>query len=219
METDESAGTSGSIQAKFLILLETQTMAQQHYRFEENSHLSMKSLMYYHMTFHFSKRIHINHAIFGHLYLLGVFLLFDAINWIANVIVCAIYCALFLFIFRFNIIAWIYAVIIALVAFSAHALHEYYLSNMDEYVAFIVGGSCVIFSLLSQQIGHLIHEKYKAPISLFHGFVAAPFLEFMSYFILLDCKRIYPAQLRGIEQAVHERRNKLKGIIDLNAHH
>ena len=167
------------------------------------------------MTFHFTKGIHINHAVFLHLYLLGEFLVMDSVNWIANLTACAIYCALFLFIFRFNIIAWIYVAIVAAISFASHSLHQYYLQPSDfdtsfnQFLPYIVGFACMLFALVSQQIGHCLFEKYLPPMSLFHGFVAAPFLEFMAYFVLLDCRGVYPKQLEGIQEAIKKRRDKM----------
>lgn len=43
-----------------------------------------------------------------------------------------------------------------------------------------LGFGLIIASFMCQLVGHARYEKYSAPPHLFHGFVAAPILEFVS---------------------------------------
>eukprot|EP01084_Bolivina_argentea_P104615 187309_1 len=183
---------------------------------EKVEYLSMTSLMYYHMSFHHSIWIHINHAIFCHIYLFGIFLLLTSVHWIANVIGCVLYIILFFFIFKLNIVSWIYAPVVSVIAFTAYWMHQFYFkpSNFSEvsynqYIPYIFSGSFILFALLNQEIGHLLFELFLPQMSLYHGFIAAPFLEFMTYFILLDCQKLYPISLQGLQAAIQNRREKL----------
>lgn len=176
---------------------------------------SMRSLMYYHMTFHHSSLIHINHIIFLHIYLFGLFLVFITIHELFAFIMILLYCLLFIMIFRFNIISLLYSIIIIGIGLLTHYIYQQYLSpphfdvNYKNGIPYIIGISTIIFALLSQQFAHCCCEKFTPPTSLYHGFIAAPFLEFMTLFILLDCNRLYPSKLNGIKQAIQKRRRRL----------
>lgn len=185
---------------------------------EEIKYLSMKNLMYYHMTYHHSKSIHLNHLIFLHIYLFGLFLnlvAIDKIGYVASICIL-LYCILNLIIFRLHFISWLYSIIIISIGFLSYISYHFYLKpsqfdvNYKEGIPFIIGFSLMLLALISQEFGHLCFEKFLPPTSLYHGFIAAPFLEFMALFVLCDCYKLYPTKLRGIKQAIQKKRNELK---------
>ena len=190
---------------------------------EEIRFFCMRSLMYYHMTYHHTFSIHINHAILLHLYLFGLFLILVAVHKIMAIVFMVIYCSLFIVIFRGNIIGWLYTIIIFAIGFLAYFIFESYLKpsyfdvKYNVGIPYIIGACCILFALLLQQLGHTIFERFLPPISLYHGFIAAPFLEFMTYFVLLDCKKLIPSKLDGLQQAITYKRQQLTRLNKLNS--
>ena len=73
---------------------------------------------------------------------------------------------------------------LAYAAVVLEALLEQQLDN-SRAAAAGAGLAIVLGSFMLQLLGHCLHERFQAPLSLLHGFVAAPPLEWISF--LLRC--------------------------------
>ena len=178
----------------------------------------LKNLLYFHLTYHSSILIHINHGIFCHTYLFGLFLLFASISFTVNMSFLVVYIIITLFTLGFNIPSLLYLPILIAFSFMAQIVHDNYLIGLISFIfPYIVAVGLIFISLIMQQISHCCYEKYHPKmdfITLYHAFIASPFLQWMTFFILCNCDfscdcLIIPHDLYGIRDAVDKRRSRI----------
>jgi len=137
----------------------------------------------YHKTFHFSFGLHINHMIFLHTYLFGLFLLCACGGWIPLILFDISYIVYAWKLVQPRFYAMVYVIILCGIGFAAKSFlfmmeTEY---DYELWQMLIIGGGIILFSFVCQLYGHHHCEKYTAPPALFHGLFAAPILEFQSF--------------------------------------
>ena len=168
---------------------------------------SLESSMVYHLIYHNSLGIHINHMLFLNTYLFGVFLIVASSGlWQLVVAVAALY-ALYAVVLTRGI-ALLYGVAIFGIAAGAWFLVDTTATAAFHswYYAF-VGLGVVLVSFVLQLVGHAIHEEFKAPPLLKHGFVSAPVLEYVSFLFRLGlCPARYKAVTDTVERVRAEAR-------------
>lgn len=139
----------------------------------------------YHMTFHHSVPLQINHVIFLHTYLLGVLFLSAMGGWITLTVAAFPFAFYAVFIIRPYLWGLVYAACIAAIAFSAflleRELESYEFTN--NWILCMAGLTIILFSFGCQLLGHYFHEEFVAPPNLCHGFIAAPALEIQSLLV------------------------------------
>mmetsp|Transcript_9626 Transcript_9626/g.14489 ORF Transcript_9626/g.14489 Transcript_9626/m.14489 type:complete len:197 (+) Transcript_9626:3-593(+) len=142
--------------------------------------LCRRSALCYHVVFHYSIEIQINHLIFLHTYILGLFMVACCGGFIAVLGV------------MFPLVIYSLIVIRPLVCFIMYvtwlcglAILGYILDDilrdvflLNSWQLLLSGVGVVLISFACQLLGHYYHEEYAAPPNLIHGFIAAPILEY-----------------------------------------
>ena len=140
----------------------------------------------YHLTYHYSIWLHINHLVFLHSYLFGMALLLKFISlplfWsIALIFTC--YCVI---VFRWFGLSYVLTILAGIIHFRSHIytlLIEIVSSSPFYWVCsdpLLFPVAIILLSFSFQLLGHFFFEKYQAEPSLFHGFISAPVLEWCS---------------------------------------
>ena len=144
--------------------------------------LSLESSMVYHLIYHHSLALHLNHLLLLNTYLFGVFLAFAGTGlWPILAAVAGLYATYAVALTR--CVALPYAVVVGGLASAAWFVVDAACTPESELRTwhFVgVGVGVVLVSLLLQLAGHAAHEHFQAPPLLKHGFVSAPVLEYMS---------------------------------------
>eukprot|EP00928_Gymnodinium_smaydae_P089765 TRINITY_DN73678_c0_g1_i1.p1 TRINITY_DN73678_c0_g1~~TRINITY_DN73678_c0_g1_i1.p1 ORF type:complete len:213 (+),score=35.09 TRINITY_DN73678_c0_g1_i1:67-705(+) len=147
-------------------------------------YLELHSSMLYHLIYHFSCAIHVNHLFFLNSYLFGVFLMVSSVGfWQAVAAVLLLYGSYMVKLFAGHgvLYALPYMSFVAGIGVGAWFLSEnllFPLMNRSEIA--LIGFGIVMGSFSVQLFGHARYEEFSAPPDLFHGFVAAPVLEYVS---------------------------------------
>ena len=143
--------------------------------------LSLRSSMVYHLTYHHSLALHINHLVFLNTYLFGVWLLLSAVHPVCCWVAISGYT-----LYSLRVAGWALGLPFGLLqgasGYGAIAVHAGALVawRWTTYEVAGLGFSLVIGSFLAQLAGHAASEAFVAPPHLFHGLVAAPLLEWVS---------------------------------------
>ena len=154
----------------------------------------LREAMVYHLAYHYSLGLHINHLLFLHTYGIGVGISTLAIGgasyfYAPSWILLAFYTVYVLFLGKkigaayisCAVPAQVYAIFLLKSSIEATWSVDSTLSSLSLNVLFGgVGIGIVIASFVFQLMGHCAHERFGAPPNLLHGFVCAPFLEFVS---------------------------------------
>lgn len=160
------------------------------YNFEWNNR---KQAIAYHLLFHSSLGIQINHLIFLHTYLLGVFIL-SSCDWITFFLSMSpfmLYASLIIRPWHYCVLYNLFILIIATVGMW---INLYLLGSVYLWETVVISLVIILFSFICQLVGHYLFEKIQAPPSLLHGFIAAPILEFQSFLMrmnVVDDERYY----------------------------
>ena len=140
--------------------------------------LSLIDSMRYHLICHRSKSIHVNHLIFLNLSL-GVFRVqSSALRVLVLTLLFGAYAT-------YSIVLVGIAVMLMCFCWAVawHGRrHEYRTADVKRMVR-APPGSVVLFSFSAQLLGHYFFETIHAKPNLFHGFVAAPTLEYVSFLL------------------------------------
>ena len=146
--------------------------------------LSLKSSMIFHRCYHYTVALQLNHLLFLNTYMFGILSIAASIlqGWYLAYAVTLIYAAYALYLARFWAVP--YLCLVSLLAVLATELATTMLqneeSNQTSYIAPLTGLGIVLGSFIAQLAGHAMFETFAAPPHLFHGFIAAPLLEFVS---------------------------------------
>uniref|UniRef100_A0A7S2GB48 Uncharacterized protein n=1 Tax=Florenciella parvula TaxID=236787 RepID=A0A7S2GB48_9STRA len=168
--------------------------------------LSLRSSMIYHRTYHHSLALHVNHLVFLNTYLFGILVLVCALNrgsFGAVYFVAIGYSAYSVALTEAYAVP--YAGVIFALGLGAWRLTTALNSNE---IAGLAGAGIVLCSFAAQLVGHAKYELYAAPPHLFHGFVAAPVLEFMSLVLRLG---LLPQLKRDVDAEVARARGAAAG--------
>lgn len=144
--------------------------------------------MLYHITYHYTTALHINHLIFLHTLLFGMMLSVSAAGvWELTVAVVALFVAYICLLFtaRRSLLALPYCLFVSLLATSAWIVREELSRGFRPWQILLVGLGIVLTSFAVQLYGHAKYEEFEAPPNLWHGFVAAPILEYTSFLFRL----------------------------------
>ena len=164
----------------------------------------------YHLIYHNSIKLHINHLLLLHFYIFGIFFATTAAssteNNVINVLVTvAALLSIFEIIFtRCNLygVSHVIFVIVPLVV-AAHYLNETTRTYLTSYETVGIGLGIALFSLLLQIAGHKLWEDFQANAAVTHGLIAAPVLEWTCIFV-----RYYPSLNRKIWDEVDNARQE-----------
>jgi hypothetical protein len=149
----------------------------------------------YHLVYHYSLSLHINHLLFLHTYGIGIGILTLGLSSFLSFLILFLYCIYILLLSSSGLTknkGLLYGLLyigsfvilqIFAVSFIAEAVNEF---QKIETVA--LGLLITLVSFMMQLIGHCLHENFATEPHLVHGFIAAPFLEFVS--LLIRCKII-----------------------------
>ena len=200
--------------------------------------LPLRSAVLYHLVYHRSLGIALNHLCFLHTYLFGVLLLAAAPPGAGGIALCtaAIVCVVVSVVIgglRLGVVhgvlvtlplaaaAWCTALALSshgdralFVAARATATTTRLLAPADDWVdAAVVLGTSIVLVLLSfalQLIGHCVHERFEAAPQPLHGLIAAPLLEFACIFVRSGAWDLEGVLAEADElRAVQERQNAL----------
>ena len=144
--------------------------------------LNRKRAVFYHLMFHHTTSLHINHMIFLHTFLFGA-LLCSSTNFISLVLVASIFILYASIIIRPLKFTAVYIFGILLLTVTAFYLEVYVSSTYawKKWSIAVCGVSVILISFFCQLLGHTLYEEFIAPPNLIHGFLAAPILEFQCF--------------------------------------
>lgn len=173
----------------------------------------------YHLVYHWTLSIHINHMFLLHTYLLGAY--FSACVYSDNsvpviVAIASLVTICDLVVLRSHslILCGLSHVIIMVwpLAYAAHYLSLYvqtaYSMDRSNVCMLVAGPTVMLTSLLLQVAAHHYHEEFQAPMSLLHGLLAAPGLEWTSF--LLRCYRFQHPVGISIHELKHHHSSELQ---------
>ena len=133
----------------------------------------------YHCTYHHTSALHVNHLVFLHTYLFGVFVLFAASGSAAVVATVAVlYACYTVLLLRAAWCAMLpYAAFVQALAMLAWEESQRF--GWSPATTCAVALATILASFASQLVGHTWFEEFVAPPSLAHGLLAAPPLEYL----------------------------------------
>ena len=140
----------------------------------------LRSGMIYHLIYHHSLALHVNHLVFLNTYLFGIWLLLAAADPIAGWAAAAAY-AVYATALA-GPLGGLFGLLQVAAAYGATALHTALLTDGGGWAPWevvMLGVGLVLGSFMAQLAGHASSEAFIAPPHLFHGFVAAPILEWV----------------------------------------
>lgn len=148
----------------------------------------LKSSMVYHCIYHHSLALHLNHLVFLNTYIIGMLVTSSGLCGTLSDDdhgQCSVWTMVVLFdtyaLVLTRGVALPYAAMVGgfgvLAMMLSNTVHAYYHSHV--YVI-LVGLGIMLCSFAAQLLGHRYFERFAAPPHLFHGFVAAPLLEYSS---------------------------------------
>ena len=151
--------------------------------------LDLRSALRYHLTYHFSRAIHRNHLLFLSTYLLGVALSLAAWRAAATLTAAAAYSVYAAWLLRgapcaaacFVVYIGVQCAGALWLAGGLGPAGDAPLAAWSRWQRAMLGLGAVLGSFCAQLVGHARYEELHAPRPhLFHGFVAAPVLEWAS---------------------------------------
>ena len=179
---------------------------------------NLEHSMHFHLAYHYTSSIHLNHMIFLHSYLYGMLLTCAATaqciqqkvvedldniglrsaSLITLFIIYLLY-AILIFslmvsyrppgsVLRILVIRGLvagYVLVVGLIAVCVH-LTMHHSSTLKCWHVVLIGISVVIGSFICQLIGHFYCEQFMASPDVWHGFVVAPILEWVSFLFRLN---------------------------------
>ena len=175
--------------------------------------LSLSSSMRYHWAYHWTLSLHLNHMIFLNAYLFSVFLVAASSGyWQVPAALAAAY-GLYVVVLAGRWVGAPYVVLVGLLASGAWLLRLALAGDFDvgeagsgagegagvklePWQILLVGVGAMLGSFICQLVGHARTERLIAKPHLFHGFVAAPALEWVSF--LYRCGAIRPPFLNEV---------------------
>jgi uncharacterized membrane protein YGL010W len=150
---------------------------------------SLDSGLLYHVVYHRSLALHVNHLLFLQSYELGVLLLLCAGSGWLSAALAGLYAAYAAWLAREKALPFLVSLAGLAVAasYTAAALGA---AGLARWEIALLGLGLVLGSFLLQLLGHWLFEEFNAKPSLLHGFVSAPILEGV---VLLFRLGFYPA--------------------------
>ena len=79
---------------------------------------------------------------------------------------------------------------------------------LPPYALVLVSLGVVFVSFICLLVGHRMHEEFQAPPLFFHGFIAAPALEWITFLYRVGLSR--PEGLESLEREVRDLRRRVK---------
>ena len=178
----------------------------------------------YHLVYHWTLKLHVNHLMLLHAYQFSVMLMVSAVG--GEICAIVIFCLFALV--EILVARSLFGISHVLCLLGPLGLLAYWTSlALEEPVAVVCsskGGVCTklfiaacgfaaaIISLLLQLAGHALWEEYQAPASPLHGLVTAPVLEWVSLWLRVTGDRCpgLPSHLKEIWQESAEIRRKTR---------
>ena len=147
---------------------------------------SFKPAMVYHLIYHYSFGLHINHMIFLFTYILGILLAMSAGGWILTALGTSLLIMYAMYVVKDMSIPFMFIVIG--LNYLVRVIDEgYFMQDEGSTNKLLTALAICLGSFFVQIAGHIVFEDYQAPPSLMHGFVAAPVLETVSLQFRLGC--------------------------------
>jgi hypothetical protein len=166
----------------------------------------------YHLIYHHSFGLRVNHLIFLQTYQLGVFLCASAAGGV--ICLCSVvgFLCLYTLLLSGQFLCKTNASVCASAACASYLgvlgslgiAAQYLQLHFSREMLSVVGITVLLGSFILQLIGHALCEDLHAPPRLFHGFVAAPPLEHIS--LLLSCGCFGESFRQSIMDEVEETR-------------
>ena len=159
----------------------------------------------YHLIYHYTLSLHVNHMLLLHTYQLGLLLFVSAISFVGvkhdsssgindyshyyPLYIFSGFLCIFEIIFsRCTLYGWSHVILVLLpLTILAQYLFNGILQQWNLYCGIIASLVTILSSLILQVIGHASFEEFQAPPAISHGFLAAPVLEWACFWL-----RIFP---------------------------
>mmetsp|Transcript_9273 Transcript_9273/g.15072 ORF Transcript_9273/g.15072 Transcript_9273/m.15072 type:complete len:191 (-) Transcript_9273:2874-3446(-) len=162
----------------------------------------MRSCMVYHMTYHYSIGVHVNHLVFLNTYLFGMLMLANAADWILAAVLTLLYAIYAIWLARLS--SFLFVIVLCGLNVGALYLADWiWEAGYPDYVIALVGFAFVLGSFIMQLLGHWLFEKFQGPLSLLHGFLLAPLLELVMFQYRIG---LFSSQYSDIVEAVNQAR-------------
>ena len=176
----------------------------------------MQDALVYHLTYHYSLGLHINHLLFLHTYLLAVFTIAGGVGsllapvWGGAAVQMLFFIAICVYAMSLGGVRGSpYCVFVGLVLWIARFEVPRWLGGEDPSTQAMSGFALMMLSFACQLAGHAYFEIFQAPPDLLHGFFAAPVLEWMS--LLGRCGLMPSDLMREVWLRVHVLRETSSG--------
>jgi len=135
--------------------------------------------MKFHLTYHYTTQIAINHLIFQNTYVFGVFCL-CALYWPVLAAIAILYSVFTIVLGRL----WGIPYVVALGGMACGAYYFVFWLEQDVHLlwwhVFLIAFGIILVSFAGQTIGHAVHEEYSIPVVPYNGLVAAPAMEWLA---------------------------------------
>ena len=158
----------------------------------------------YHLIYHHTLSLHLNHLLLLHTYVLGIFVVAISIHLYFLFSVVSLFCIFEVTFARCTIHGWSHALLVVvplgLLAWTA-ATQLVPLQSLGTKI--FCGFFLSLISLLLQVAGHHAWEEFEAPPQTLHGLLAAPVLEWTSMWL-----RLYPDE--GVWDEVRRAREEAR---------
>lgn len=178
-DNDDEVKAEGSAVSNTGAGSEDMSVSQSAHEINQFCLLDRKKALVYHMTFHFSLELHINHMIFLHSYMFGIFTISSLGGWLSLFMAALPFLLYTIFIIKPVIGAGFYICVVSGLAVAAEVFGNYIATS--DWMTAVIGLGIVLISFCCQLAGHAFYEDYFAPPALLHGFIAAPILEFQCF--------------------------------------
>jgi uncharacterized membrane protein YGL010W len=171
---------------------------------------NFRGVVGYHLFYHFNVHLHINHLIFGNLYLISLLMFGYSLGGLIGMgVTSLIYLSLCNYVMgwkvKYGIVFTLHFAILFFIGWKSSMFYES--SAKDARFPLMWFSLCsILFCFICQLIGHQLFESRQAKPSLYHGFIAAPPLELLSLIMRVSDERSLPTELRGIWSEVVETR-------------
>jgi hypothetical protein len=147
----------------------------------------------YHLVYHYSLSLHVNHLVFLHTYGIGIGVLtFSLSTHYISFLILFLYCIYILLLsssglknFKDLSYGLLYIITVIILQVFAVFVIAKAVNEFKKIEIAALGLLIILISFMMQLIGHCLHEKFATEPHLVHGFIAAPFLEFIS--LLIRC--------------------------------
>lgn len=180
------------------------------------SPLPLRAALTYHLIYHYSFMLHVNHLIFLHTYLFGMLLLLaSSTEWLVLAGTTAVY-AMYVIVLTQRL-ALPYVAFVGGLAAAAWELQRWLSIAVElaPWMVALIAVGVVLSSFICQLVGHAVHERFQAPPAILHGFVAAPPLEYVS---LLGRLGFCPSLMRDVMPTVEDVRERAGALLGEQGH-